>query len=149
MEINKSRVRLFKTMTFLRMISRTYGAEKSAEVWAKISKILDDDELTMGVMTTMLNGGYGSSDFTITSWIDDGTITKHGASMKVAAIKMLRQWTLVGLKESKDAIDAAQTGQSSQFKIHIKQDEDGNQLDIEYGQFEKDMRSVGITVELE
>lgn len=149
MEIKPSRVRVSKTLAFLRMITKKYGAEKSAEVWAVVSKMIDDDELTMGVMTIMLKGGFDTNDFIVKHWHDDGTTNGQGTGMKVQAIKMLRTWTLCGLKESKDAIDNASNHQSTSFKIHRKVDEHGELADIEYGLFLRDMASVGITVELD
>lgn len=150
MAVNQSRTRLAKTMPFLRMLSKHYGAEKSAEVWAVVSKMLDDDELTMGVMTHMLNGGHVNREFDVKYWSDNGTYSRaSGTGGKVPAIKMLRTWTGLGLKETKGAVDAAAKHQSTRFKIRKEYDPDGNLVDPDIDKFEKDMLNVGLIVELQ
>ena len=145
MEINPSRVRLRKTMDFLRMVSNHYGAEMSHEVWTELSKILGDDELTMGVMTTLLKGDSGTAEFRLVKWHRDvGGLACEG---KVPAIKKLREWTRVGLKESKDAVEEAEHGNGTNFKIAQRVDDDGEWISINHDQFEREMRAVGLDIE--
>jgi len=130
------------------MVNKQYGADKSHEIWTTVSKILDDDELTMGVMTTLLKGGFAGREFTVKRWVDNESTTARGGQ-KVKAIKTLRKWTRCGLKEAKDVVEAAKIGTSANMELAKQFNEHGDEVDIEYDKFEVDMISVGLTVEME
>lgn len=133
-----------KTLSILREIKKVYGADKADLVWQEMSKTIADDDLTLEIFTILLNGGQGASDFRLVKWHPDSTQSANG---KVPAIRKLREWTRIGLKEAKDAVEAAETTQGSNFQIARRVDEDGEWLGIEYDRFEREMRAVGLDIE--
>lgn len=149
--INERQQALTKTMSFLRSIKRAYGDEKAMDVWSEVSKIINDDELTMAVMHSLLSGGYVGQDIVLLKW----TNVPHGQyqhGSKVPAIKAFRAWTGCGLKEAKDAIEAAENGQNANQKFKIAkrywQSPEGEDLEIPYQHMMRDFEEVGIEVEI-
>jgi ribosomal protein L7/L12 len=128
-----------KTVSLLRALTREYGAEKSMEVWENLSDLIDDSDLKMDVFKVMLTGGNIGRSLEVISW--DG-------AQKVTAIKALRAATGAGLKESKDAVEAAINGTKTEMLIsgnYHEQTNDGPS--INYGRIESDLRAAGLTIE--
>jgi hypothetical protein len=143
---------LHKTLSWLRSVKRAYGDEKAMEVWSEVSKILDDDELTIGVLHCLMRGGYAGHDIILTKWTSLGHPTYENGT-KIPAIKTLRAWTGCGLKEAKDAVEAAEGIESHiKFKIarhHWFNTETEQEMEIPYEKMLRDFEEVGIEVEIE
>lgn len=82
---------------FIRAITDCYGAEKGMELWEQITSVLDPD-VKGKIFFAMLTGAYNDQ-------IKIKGLTISGQNNGVACIKELRQWTGMGLKDSKDVYD--------------------------------------------
>lgn len=81
---------------FVRAVTEAYGAEEGMRLWDKLNETLDPD-VKGEVFFAMITGSYYDK------------ITLHPSpnmSNRVAAIKSVRSWTGLGLKEAKDIVDA-------------------------------------------
>jgi hypothetical protein len=84
---------------FVRSITEAYGAEKGMELWEQIASVLDP-EVKGQLFFAMITGTYNDR-------IEiRGVSASHNA---VSCIKEIRQWTGLGLKESKDIVDRLRT----------------------------------------
>ena len=154
--MNPKSVMLSKTMSFLRATKRAYGEEKCAEVWTEVSKLIGDDELTMSVMQSLLTGAYSGHEIMLKQWRDFpvSSATSNYDSSKIPAIKTLRAWTMLGLKEAKNAVEGVAATNTmiepKQFKIAHKywMTADGEELEIDYDKLLNDFKSVGLDVEI-
>lgn len=92
-------------VVFVRSLTKHYGAEKAMEVWEAMNEALGV-EVKGRVFFKMIEGSSASEvKFRI------GNIRANGNS--VAAIKLIREYTGYGLKQSKDLIDQSDYAQSS------------------------------------
>lgn len=86
---------------FVRSITEAYGAEKGMELWEQIASTLDPD-VKGQLFFAMITGTYNDR-------IEIRGITASGSFNAVACIKEIRQWSGLGLKESKDIVDRLRT----------------------------------------
>ena len=138
-----------KSLSFIRALKRKYGNEKAIEVWDAVVESINDPELTFEVYKCLMNGGFGSRTFTITHWYDGGPPPSGNTNARVFAIKTLRTWTGVGLKESKESVESAEVSTPVTMKIIVRKDADGNEIEIDFEKFERDMRNCNFTIEME
>jgi hypothetical protein len=82
---------------FMRSITEAYGAEKGMELWEKIADTLDP-EVKGQIFFAMITGTYNDK-------IEIRGVTMMGQNNAVACIKAIRQFSGLGLKESKDMYD--------------------------------------------
>jgi hypothetical protein len=98
-------------IVFLRSITEVYGSEKGMELWGTIADTLDP-AIKGKIFFAMLTGSH-ESRVTIT-----GATT--GAN-KIACIKLIRQYTGLGLTEAKYAYEnASDFGQIVNLKVDSK-----------------------------
>lgn len=94
---------------FMRAITEAYGAEEGMRLWETIAATLDPD-IKGQIFFAMITGTY-----------NDTIVLKRtlaaGMANRVAAIKEIRNWTGMGLKEAKDASDAVEAGRSVRIKV--------------------------------
>ena len=86
---------------FVRSITEAYGAEKGMELWEEIAGVLDP-EVKGQLFFAMITGTYNDR-------IELRGMNSTGHHNAVACIKEIRQWTGLGLKESKDIVDRLRT----------------------------------------
>jgi hypothetical protein len=82
---------------FMRSITEAYGADAGLELWEQIASVLDPD-VKGQIFFAMITGTYNDR-------ILLKGIGASGRTNGVACIKEIRQWTGLGLKESKDLYD--------------------------------------------
>lgn len=92
---------------FIRAITDCYGAEKGMELWEQITSVLDPD-VKGKIFFAMLTGAYNDQ-------IKLKSLTLSGQNNAVACIKEIRQWTGMGLKESKDVYDRLRNNHGDPF----------------------------------
>lgn len=82
---------------FMRSITEAYGADEGLKLWEQIAGVLDSD-VKGQIFFAMITGQY-----------NDRILIKGlghaGVNNGVACIKEIRQWTGLGLKDSKDIYD--------------------------------------------
>ena len=130
---------VIRSLSLLRALSAEYGSTKAMEIWEQFSGLIDDGDLRMEVFKVMLTGGYAGTHIEVRKW--DGI-------SKVSAIKVLRVWTLCGLKEGKDAVEEAGKNNRTSFQLVKRYDDNNEEIELNYEQLLKDMAEVGLTVEL-
>ena len=127
-----------RTLALLRSLGEVYGTERAMEIWEDLAKILPEDgDLKMEVFKAMLRGGHFGDEIYIISCKRD---------MKIAAIKALRYWAGIGLKEAKDIVEDAIHSNSSTVPIAPQFFDDGEEPD--YKQIVADCKAVGLNVEI-
>ena len=82
---------------FMRSITEAYGTDKGMELWEQITSILDPD-VKGQIFFAMITGTYNDR-------VNIKGINHIAHSNAVACIKEIRQWSGLGLKESKDMYD--------------------------------------------
>ena len=82
---------------FMRSITEAYGSEKGMELWENITSVLDP-EVKGQIFFAMITGTYNDR-------IELRGVTTMGQNNAVACIKAIRQYSGLGLKESKDIYD--------------------------------------------
>ena len=82
---------------FMRSITEAYGADKGLELWEQITSVLDP-EVKGQIFFAMITGTYNDK-------IEIRGINALGQGNAVACIKAIRQYSGLGLKESKDMYD--------------------------------------------
>jgi hypothetical protein len=82
---------------FMRTITEAYGADKGLELWEQITSVLDPD-VKGQIFFAMITGQYNDR-------IHLKGITSMGTNNAVSCIKEIRQWSGLGLKDSKDIYD--------------------------------------------
>lgn len=82
---------------FVRSITEAYGAEKGMELWEQIASVLDP-EVKGQIFFAMITGTYNDR-------IELKGVNHLGMNNGVACIKAIRQYSGLGLKESKDMYD--------------------------------------------
>lgn len=120
---------------FLRCITEAYGSEKGMELWEQITCVLDP-EVKGQIFFAMITGTYNNK-------IEIRGITAAGSNNAVACIKAIRQYSGLGLKESKDIYDRLRMGRdpfgSPKFE-YIKVDHE------DYSAAIAGLRNAGLTV---
>jgi hypothetical protein len=130
---------LISSLDMIRALNDLYGAELANELWGKLGETLGD-EIKLKVFTLMLTGELPGGTVRICGPIDWGYTTGSGAQ-KVAGIKAIRAYTGMGLKEAKDAIEAAaETNGYYTLKSNYSVAPDARR------QFIRDMAAAGIKV---
>lgn len=94
---------------FMRAITEAYGAEEGMRLWETIAGTLDPD-IKGQIFFAMLTGTYNDT-------IVLRRAQASGIANRVAAIKEIRNWTGMGLKEAKDASDAVESGRSVRITV--------------------------------
>jgi len=99
-------------IAFIRSITTAYGSETGMELWDTIANTLDPD-VKGKIFFAMLTGTH------------EDRVTLSGAvagSNKIACIKIIRQYTGMGLTESKQAYEeAGDYGQKVSLKVNPKE----------------------------
>lgn len=80
---------------FIRSLCETYGHTQGMDVWDKIREVLGD-QAASDIFLGMLTGDY------------QGLTVKSVGHLKIEAIKEVRNFTGMGLKEAKDFVEAVQ-----------------------------------------
>ncbi len=94
---------------FMRAITEAYGAEEGMRLWETIAGTLDPD-VKGQIFFAMITGTYNDT-------IVLRRANAAGIANRVAAIKEIRNWTSLGLKEAKDASDAVESGRSVRITV--------------------------------
>ena len=84
------------SVSFVRAITKCLGPDKGLEIWNTLAD-LSSDELKFEVFKLMLNGN-GNKARSV-------TLLSADSDARVATIKMVRRYSGMGLKESKEATD--------------------------------------------
>jgi hypothetical protein len=92
---------------FMRSITEAYGAEKGLELWEQITSSLDP-EVKGQIFFAMITGTYNDK-------VELRGVTMSGQNNAVACIKAIRQYSGLGLKESKDIYDRLRDGHRDPF----------------------------------
>ena len=119
---------------FMRSITEAYGADKGLELWDQITSVLDED-VKGQIFFAMITGQY--NDRILLKGIGHA-----GSNNAVGCIKEIRQWTGLGLKESKDIYDRLRnrTYESSPSQEFIKVGPE------QYSQAVAGLRNAGFTI---
>ena len=120
---------------FMRAITEAYGADKGMELWDTIASTLDPD-VKGQIFFAMITGTYNDK-------VELRGVTATGQSNAVACIKAIRQYSGLGLKESKDMYDRLRSGvryDGSPHKEYIKVNHE------DYSAAVASLRSAGLTV---
>lgn len=96
-------------MHFMRAITEAYGAEQGMRLWETIADTLDPD-IKGQIFFAMITGTYNDT-------IVLRRAQASGIANRVAAIKEIRNWTGMGLKEAKDASDTVESGRSVRITV--------------------------------
>lgn len=107
-------------MQFMRAITEAYGAEEGMQLWDTIASSLDPD-IKGQIFFAMITGTHND-----TIVLKPGLAGSGVATNRVAAIKEIRTWTGMGLKEAKDTSDMVEAGRT--VKITVKPDDHANAL---------------------
>jgi hypothetical protein len=94
---------------FMRAITEAYGAEEGMRLWETIAGTLDPD-VKGQIFIAMLTGTYNDT-------IVLRRAQAAGIANRVAAIKEIRNWTGLGLKEAKDTSDLVESGMAVRIKV--------------------------------
>ncbi len=94
---------------FMRAITEAYGAEEGMRLWETIASTLDPD-VKGQIFIAMLTGTYNDT-------IVLRRAQASGIANRVAAIKEIRNWTGLGLKEAKDTSDLVESGMAVRIKV--------------------------------
>jgi ribosomal protein L7/L12 len=99
-------------IAFIRSITTAYGSETGMELWDTIANTLDPD-VKGKIFFAMLTGSH------------EDRVTLTGAvagSNKITCIKLIRQYTGMGLVEAKNAYESAgDYGQKVSLKVNPKE----------------------------
>lgn len=82
---------------FMRSITEAYGADEGMKLWDSITSVLDED-VRGQIFFAMITGTYNDR-------IHLKGINHIGNNNAVACIKEIRNWSGLGLKDSKDLYD--------------------------------------------
>ena len=96
-------------ISFMRSITEAYGADEGMRLWETIAGTLDPD-IKGQMFIAMLTGNYNDTIVLRRS-------LAAGMANRVAAIKEIRNWTGLGLKEAKDASDLVESGMAVRLKV--------------------------------
>lgn len=105
---------------FMRSITEAYGSEKGMELWEQITDVLDP-EVKGQIFFAMITGTYNDK-------IAIRGLDATGAHNAVACIKAIRQYSGLGLKESKDIYDRLRNYDAKPEYIKVKHEDHAKAL---------------------
>jgi hypothetical protein len=97
-------------IAFMRSITTAYGSDTGMELWNTIANTLDPDV-------------KGKIFFALLTGTHEDRVTLSGAvagTNKIACIKIIRQYTGMGVPESKNAYESAGFGEKVIVKVNSK-----------------------------
>lgn len=100
-----------ESIAFIRAITSVYGSEEGMKLWDTIADTLDPDI-------------KGKTFFAILTGSHEDRITLSGyvaGTNKITCIKIIRQYTGMGLVEAKNAYESTEYGQKVQIKVDPRQ----------------------------
>lgn len=98
------------SIAFIRSITTVYGSEKGMELWGTIADTIDP--AIKGKVFFALLTGSNEDRITLSGYV--------AGTNKINCIKIIRQYTGMGLVESKNAYESTEFGQKVQIKIDPK-----------------------------
>lgn len=98
------------SIAFIRSITTVYGSEKGMELWGTIADTLDP--AIKGKVFFALLTGSNEDRITLSGYV--------AGTNKINCIKIIRQYTGMGLVESKNAYESTEFGQKVQIKVDPK-----------------------------
>jgi len=98
------------SIAFIRSITTVYGSEKGMELWGTIADTLDP-AIKGKVFFALLTGSH-EDHITLSGYV--------AGTNKINCIKIIRQYTGMGLVESKNAYESTEYGQKVQLKVNPK-----------------------------
>lgn len=101
-------VLVFNSLNFVQSITKNYGAEQGMAMWDTIANTIDR-RLKLEVFKSMMNSSQSEGRMRI--------IGVHPSSDKIQLIRILRQFTGMGLKEAKDGIEDLCFGKVMEVKV--------------------------------
>ena len=111
---------------FMRSITEAYGADEGMRLWETIANTLDGD-VKGQIFFAMITGTHNNRI----------VLKRVGANTdRVARIKEIRNWTVLGLKEAKDVSDMAELGKPTSITVKPQ----------EYGSAVVGLRKVGFEI---
>ena len=111
---------------FMRSITEAYGADEGMRLWETIANTLDGD-VKGQIFFAMITGTHNNRI----------VLKRVGANTdRVARIKEIRNWTILGLKEAKDVSDMAELGKPTSITVKPQ----------EYGSAVVGLRKVGFEI---
>jgi len=111
---------------FMRSITEAYGADEGMRLWETIANTLDGD-VKGQIFFAMITGTHNNRI----------VLKRVGANTdRVARIKEIRNWTVLGLKEAKDVSDMAELGKPTSITVKPQ----------EYGLAVVGLRKVGFEI---
>jgi ribosomal protein L7/L12 len=110
----------------MRSITEAYGADEGMRLWETIVNTLDGD-VKGQIFFAMITGTHNNRI----------VLKRVGANTdRVARIKEIRNWTVLGLKEAKDISDMAELGKPTSITVKPQ----------EYGSAVVGLRKVGFEI---
>jgi hypothetical protein len=92
---------------FMRSITEAYGADEGMRLWETIASTLDPD-VKGQIFFAMITGTHNNRI----------VLKRVGSNTdRVARIKEIRNWTILGLKEAKDVSDMAELGKPTSISV--------------------------------
>ena len=122
---------------FIRAITDAYGADSGMELWEKITSVIDPD-VKGQIFFAMLTGAYNDQ-------IKIKGVSISGTHNPVSCIKELRQWTGLGLKDSKDIYDRLRNNRDS-FTLLAKNPETITVVPEHHAKAMSALRMVGFVI---
>lgn len=111
---------------FMRSITEAYGADEGMRLWETIASTLDPD-VKGQIFFAMITGTHNNRI----------VLKRVGLNTdRVARIKEIRNWTVLGLKEAKDVSDMAELGKPTSITVKPQ----------EYGSAVVGLRKVGFEI---
>ena len=99
------------SISFIRSITTVYGSEKGMELWGTIADTIDP-AIKGKVFFALLTNSH-EDRITLSGYV--------AGTNKINCIKIIRQYTGMGLVESKNAYESTEFGQKVQIKVDPKQ----------------------------
>ena len=91
---------------FMRAITEAYGADQGLRLWETIADTLDGD-VKGQIFFAMITGTHN----------DTIVLREIATSDYIAAIKEIRNWTGLGLKDAKDTVDLVREKRTAKIKV--------------------------------
>jgi hypothetical protein len=107
-------------MQFMRSITEAYGADEGMRLWETIANTLDPD-IKGQIFFAMITGTHND-----TIVLKPGLAGSGVTANRVAAIKEIRTWTGMSLRDAKDTSDMVEAGRT--VKITVKPGDHANAL---------------------
>lgn len=99
------------SIAFIRSITTVYGSDQGMKLWETIADTLDPS-IKGKTFFAMLTGSH-EDRVTLSGYV--------AGTNKITCIKIIRQYTGMGLVESKNAYESTEYGQKVQIKVDPKQ----------------------------